>query len=98
MSLYIVLENQDPGFDLHVNGNALSRAEEQHAADAKRLGVRPLMEFFSIGPDEAGDFLEDIEVAAAKLPPLRWFSAEEGLKTVTCATSGIWKRSGICQN
>ena len=52
-ALYIALEKEIPGVDTMIDGKMLSRAEKHLAQAAKRLGVRPLMEFFSISADEA---------------------------------------------
>ena len=46
-SLYIVVEGEDPGFDIFVNGQAVARNEDSLERLAKRLGVKPLLEFFS---------------------------------------------------
>ena len=46
-SLYIVVEGEDPGFDIFVNGQALARNEDALEQLATRLGVHPLLEFFS---------------------------------------------------
>ena len=46
-SLYIVVEGEDPGFDIFVNGHALARNEDALERLADRLNVRPLLEFFS---------------------------------------------------
>ena len=80
-ALYIALEKQIPGLDTMIDGKMLSMAEKPLAAAAKRLGVRPLMEFFSISADEAEDLLGD-DVAGSNIPAAQWFTAEEGLKTV----------------
>ncbi len=45
--LYIVVEGEDPGFDIFVNGQALARNEDALERLAGRLRVRPLLEFFS---------------------------------------------------
>jgi hypothetical protein len=82
MALYIVLEHKDPGFDPFVNGKALGRSEEQLTEIAARLGVRPLMEFFSANPDEAGEFLRSEALGDVEIPKEQWFSSEEGLQTV----------------
>ena len=84
MALYIVLENKDPGFDPFVNGKALGRSEEQLAELATRLGVRPLMEFFSANPEEAREFARSQGLGEVKIPEEQWFSPDEGLQTV-CA-------------
>lgn len=60
-ALYIALEKQIPDFDSVIDGKMLSKSEKQLASAAKRLGVRPLMEFFSTGAEEAEDLLgEDV--------------------------------------
>ena len=80
-ALYIVLEKRIPDVDTMVDGKMLSKSEKHLAAAANRLGVRALMEFFSTSADEAADLLGD-DVADIDIPPAKWFSAEEGLKTV----------------
>jgi len=80
-ALYIVLEKEIPGLDTMIDGKKLSKAEEPLTAVAKRLDVRPLMEFFSISADEAEELLGG-DMAGMKIPAAEWFSAEEGLKTV----------------
>src|SRR5579859_5095545 len=56
-ALYIALENKIPNLDTIIDGKMLSRTEKQLAKAAKRLGVRPLMDFFSTSADEAADLL-----------------------------------------
>ncbi len=80
-ALYIALEENIPDLDTIIDGKMLSKAEKHLAKVAKRLGVRPLMEFFSTGGDEAADLLGD-DMAGIDIPAAQWFSAEEGLKTV----------------
>lgn len=50
-SLYIVVEGEDPGFDIFVNGHALARNEDDLARLAERLHVAPLLAFFSADED-----------------------------------------------
>ena len=80
-ALYIALEKKIAGIDTMIDGKMLSRAEGPLEATAKRLGVRPLMEFFSVSADEASDLLGE-DAAGVEIPAAQWFSAEEGLKTV----------------
>ena len=80
-ALYIALENKISGLDTIIDGKMLNRAEKQLAEVAQRLGVRPLMDFFSTSADEAADLLGD-DVAGIEIPAAEWFSAEEGLKTI----------------
>jgi len=80
-ALYIALEKTLPDVDTMIDGKMLSKAEKQLAKAAKRLGVRPLMDFFSTSADEAADLLGE-DVAGIDIPAAQWFSAEDGLKTI----------------
>ena len=78
---YIALEKTIPDLDTMIDGKMLSKVENDLAEAANRLGVRPLIEFFSTSADEAADLLGD-DVAGIDIPAAQWFSAEEGLRTV----------------
>src|SRR5438105_4739204 len=80
-ALYIALEKKIPDVDTMIDGKMLSKAEKHLAEAAKRLGVRPLMDFFSSSADEAADLVGE-DVAGIDIPAAQWFSAEEGLSTV----------------
>ncbi|HEV2278584.1 MAG TPA: hypothetical protein VGS02_10435 [Acidobacteriaceae bacterium] len=84
-SMYIVVEGEDPGFDIFVNGHALARNEDALEKLAIRLGVKPLLEFFSADENSMALLLEegagDPEWART-LPPPQWFSPEDGLSTI----------------
>jgi hypothetical protein len=71
-ALYIVLEEKPADFDPFVNGKALSRAEKDLAMITGHLGVKSLMSFFSVDPEEAQTFLEgegvDSGTLGVKLP------------------------------
>jgi len=83
--MYIVVEGEDPGYDIFVNGHALARNEDALEKLATRLRVKPLLEFFSADENTMALLLEegagDPEWAKT-LPPPQWFSAEDGLTTV----------------
>jgi hypothetical protein len=83
-ALYIVLERDIPGVDaLAVDGRALSCAADELDLLANRLGLKPLMEFFSMDPAEAGAWLEDVGgLDGLDVPDETWFEAAEGLQTV----------------
>ncbi len=70
-ALYIVTEREIPGFDTFVSGKALSCAEPQLAAIAAQLGVTPLLEFCSIGSEDASAFLEaeGVDAGDVEFPP-----------------------------
>ncbi|HTV64615.1 MAG TPA: hypothetical protein VMD98_03370 [Bryocella sp.] len=84
-SMYIVVEGEDPGYDIFVNGHALARNEDALEKLAVRLNVKPLLEFFSADQNSMALLLDegagDPEWAKT-LPPPQWFSPEEGLATV----------------
>lgn len=83
-ALYIVLEDDDPGFDAFVNGKALSGECDSLDSLASGIGVKPLMAFFSQNVEELEGFLE-VELEASselEIPQEQWFDATDGLKTV----------------
>ena len=83
--MYIVVEGEDPGFDIFVNGHALARNEDALEKLALRLNVKPMLEFFSADQNSMALLLEegagDPEWAKT-LPPPQWFSPEDGLVTI----------------
>jgi hypothetical protein len=85
-SLFIILEKKIPNLDVYVNGSQLSKENTKIDLLAKRIGVTPLMGFFSAGPEELTGLAEDLglDVKAKGLTPPKekWFNAEEGLRTV----------------
>ena len=84
-SLYIVVEGEDAGFDIFVNGHALARHEDALERLTERLRVSPLLEFFSADENSMALLLEQ---GAGNpdwvhhLPEPQWFSASTGLVTV----------------
>lgn len=84
-SIYIILEKQIPNLDVYVNGNSLSKSGEELEKMARRLGVRPLMDFFSISDEELSSLVEEYGSDLNKTKAAheeKWFAAEEGLQTV----------------
>lgn len=84
-SLYIVVEGEDPGFDIFVNGHALARNEDALERLAESLQVPPLLQFFSADENSMCLLLEqgagDPEWAR-HLPEPQWFDPVDGLMTV----------------
>jgi hypothetical protein len=84
-SLYIVVEGEDPGFDIFVNGHALARNEDALERLAESLRVAPLLQFFSADENSmcllldqgAGD-----PAWARNLPEPQWFDPADGLVCV----------------
>jgi hypothetical protein len=84
-SMYIVVEGEDPGFDIFVNGRSLARHEDALERLALRLGVKPLIEFFSADENSMSLLIEEgagNQELMRRLPPPQWYSAEDGLRTV----------------
>jgi hypothetical protein len=84
-SLYIVVEGEDPEFDIFVNGHALARNEDALERLAERLHVHPLLEFFSADENSMALLLEQGAADpnwARHLPQPQWFDASDGLLTV----------------
>lgn len=83
--MYIVVEGEDPGFDTYVNGRALARNEDALERMALRLGVRPLIDFFSADGNSMALLLEEGAGDASllpKLPPPQWYGGDQGLASV----------------
>lgn len=84
-SLYIVVEGEDPGFDIFVNGHALARNEDALERLTERLKVSPLLDFFSADENSMALLLEQgagNPEWAQHLPEPQWFAPAAGLNTV----------------
>jgi hypothetical protein len=84
-SLYIVVEGEDPGFDIFVNGQALARNEDALEKLAERLQVSPLLGFFSADENSMALLVEqgaNHPDWARSLPRPQWFQPSDGLFTV----------------
>jgi hypothetical protein len=96
-SLYIVVEGDDPGFDIYVNGHALARNEDSLERLAERLKVSPLLDFFSADENSMALLLEQgagNPEWAHHLPEPQWFDAGTGLATV-CALIEFLEQSPV---
>jgi hypothetical protein len=83
--MYIVVEGDDPGYDIFVNGTSLAAHEDAVERLALRLGVKPLLEFFSADDNSMALLIEEgagNPDLLRKLPPPQWYAAEEGIATV----------------
>lgn len=82
---YIVVEGEDPGYDIFVNGHALARYEVQLERLARELNVRPLLDFFSADRNSMATLQEQGAGDPAwyqALPEPQWFAPDDGLQTV----------------
>jgi len=90
--MYIVVEGEDPGYDIFVNGRALARYEDALERLALRLGVRPLIEFFSADENSMSLLIEEgagNPELIRRLPPPQWYSPADGLATVRALISAL---------
>ena len=91
-SMYIVVEGEDPGFDIFVNGRSLARNEDALEKLALGLGVRPLIEFFSADENSMSLLIEEgagNQDLMRRLPPPQWYSPSDGLATVEALLSAL---------
>src|SRR5439155_26298299 len=81
-SMYIVVEGEDPGYDIFVNGRALERYDDALERVALRLGVKLLIEIFSADVNSMSLLIEEGAGNAdliRRLPPPQWYSPADGL-------------------
>ena len=50
---------------------------------AKAKSLPTLLSFFSVSPEERTGFASDHDLALDQPPPEKWFSADDGLKTIS---------------
>lgn len=84
--MYIVVEGEDPGYNIFVNGRAIARYEAALERLAINLGVKPLLEFFSADENSMQLLLEEgagNPELLDRLPPPQWYQASDGLATVS---------------
>ena len=82
---YIVVEGEDPGYDIFVDGHALAAHEGELELIARTLDVPPLLDFFSADRNSMAMLLEQgagDPAWDAALPEPQWFAPHEGLATV----------------
>ncbi len=90
--MYIVVEGDDPGYDIFVNGRALARYEDALEKVALRLGVKPLIEFFSADENSMSLLIEEgagNPELVRRLPPPQWYSPGDGLATVRALVNAL---------
>jgi len=87
---YIVLQETIPGVEaVGLEGRALSKNSVELEALAKQAGVIPLLMFFSSTPEQVAGLLEDHVRKNVQIPEERWFSAEEGLNTISALLTSL---------
>ena len=90
--MYIVVEGEDPGFDIFVNGRAIARHEDALEHLALNRNVRPLIEFFSADENSMSLLIEEgagNPEIVRNLPPPQWYTGAAGLETVTALLKAL---------
>lgn len=90
--MYIVVEGEDPAFDIFVNGRALARHEDGLEKLAVSLGVPPLIDFFSADENSMSLLIEEgagNSDLIKRLPPPQWYRGEAGLRTVSALLQAL---------
>jgi hypothetical protein len=88
-AFYICLQEKIPGVDAAgLEGRALSKHSEKLEGLAKQAGVISLMHLFSASEEEMAGFLEE-GGSVVNPPEEKWFSAEEGLKTIAALLKAL---------
>jgi hypothetical protein len=96
---FIVLEKNIDGLDTGMDGKSLTSSIKQLDKLAKKHGVKPLSEFFSLGIDGLSDLLGEDELGDLKLPDTEHFSPAEGLKTIrTLLEQPLPEKSGLIED
>ena len=83
--MYIVVEGEDPGYNIYVNGRVLARYESGIEKLALELGVKPLLEFFSADENSMSLLIQEgggNPDLLKRLPPPQWYRPEDGLDTL----------------
>ena len=91
-TLYIVVEGEDPGYDIFVNGRSLAQHEDAVERLALQLGVKPLLEFFSADTNSMALLIEEgagNPDLLRQLPPPQWYAAAAGLETVSALIQAL---------
>jgi hypothetical protein len=91
-SMYIVVEGEDPGYDIFVNGRALARHEDALERLALDLNVRPLIDFFSADENSMSLLIEEgagNPDLIRRLPPPQWYTPQDGLTTILALLHAI---------
>lgn len=91
-SMYIVVEGEDPGYDIFVNGRALARHEDALERVAMRLGVKPMIDFFSADENSMSLLIEEgagNPELMRRLPPPQWYSPNDGLNTIAALIGAL---------
>jgi len=88
VAYYIVLDNEEPGFDAFVNGKYLANETTKLDAICDKLGIRKFDDFLTMSEDDISDMLgENIDLPEGEGE--QWFTADEGIAFVSALIAHI---------
>lgn len=76
VAYFIVLDNEEVGFDTFVNGKAMAHASDELVEFCEEQKLKSIEDFFSQDASEFMDDLDDIEMPEQEI---LWFNAQEGI-------------------
>jgi len=85
VAYYIVLDNENPGFETLVNGKAVARARDAIYAITEKLGLKGIDDLTSFG-DLDDEFELPEEYRETQTP---WFEPQEGITWVSAIRESI---------
>ncbi len=96
-AFYIVLDNDNPGFDDFVNGKFLAHDTDSLEIICKKLNLPTLFDYADMSEDDIFD-LADEEPDISDIEPESWFPAEEGIRFVISLMEYIRVNPGELNN
>ncbi|MFN3581874.1 MAG: hypothetical protein ACK4VV_15545 [Pseudomonas sp.] len=102
LAWYIAIEQDVDGLETFFNGKSIAHADEERLEElCMQLGVRPLMDFFSVDPVETEALLEaylDADEEPLSTPEEEWYPADQGLLTVKTLREYLLAHPGQLDN
>ena len=96
VAFYIVLDNEEPGFETVVNGKALALESKKLDAISQSLGVPTFEDFISMSADDIADMLgDDIDILEQDI---KWFTADEGIVFIKTMADHIRANPMVVKN
>ena len=95
VAYYIETEEQIEDLDMSVDGKAIAHADPAKLEIIfRKLRVKPLIEFVSADTEDIADILEDVDDDGFELPDEAWFSAVEGVESVSALLTYLSEHDG----
>ncbi len=90
VAYYIVLDNEEPGFETFVNGKYLAHDVNKIDVICRQLGLRKIDDYVAMSEDEILDIMGG-EIELPEGEGEKWFTADEGMIFVTSLSAHIKK-------